>query len=360
MTARIAATVVAGLMCGVGMAGWAAASEAALDQAGRTATLRELGAAGRESCRRAIDRLPVERMPPESRRLVEHFRKSTTLHRRLPAETLECDRALVEFVLDKPEALVDVWRVLGISRVSLDPAGPAAWRLSDGYGTTGTVRLLHHERSDAGDMLILHSIWTDLAEAAKSGTVGVLIPIRKGRTLLEKEIFDTAKPKLAEFGIDLLDIRFKRINYNEEVQVRIYERMVSERQQIAERFRSEGAGEAAKILGDKEKELRRIESEAYKIVETTRGEADAKASQIYADAFNRSPEAAEFYEFMRTLELYQKTMHDTTAVFTTDSDLFKYLKAVKPLAPSKSVEAPAAVPAPAPTAPALSPAPSLE
>ncbi|PAW65316.1 MAG: HflC protein [Verrucomicrobiia bacterium Tous-C2TDCM] len=187
----------------------------------------------------------------------------------------------------------------------------------------------------------------ELAEAAKSGTVGVLIPIRKGRTLLEKEIFDTAKPKLAEFGVDLLDIRFKRINYNEEVQARIYERMVSERQQIAERFRSEGAGEAAKILGDKEKELRRIESEAYKIVETTRGEADAKASQIYANAFNRSPEAAEFYEFMRTLELYQKTLNDSTAVFTTDSDLFKYLKAVKPLNPSSSVEG-VAPPAPAP------------
>ena len=171
-----------------------------------------------------------------------------------------------------------------------------------------------------------------------SGTVGRLIPIRKGRSLLEKEIQDTAKPKLAEFGIDLLDIRFKRINYNEEVQARIYERMVSERQQIAERFRSEGAGEAAKILGDKEKELRRIESEAYKIVETTRGEADAKATQIYADAFNRSPEAAEFYEFMRTLELYQKTLNDSTAVFTTDSDLFKYLKAVKPLGPSNSAD----------------------
>lgn len=191
------------------------------------------------------------------------------------------------------------------------------------------------------------AVESELAEADMSGTVGRLIPIRKGRSLLEKEIHDTAKPKLAEFGIDLLDIRFKRINYNEEVQSRIYERMISERQQIAERFRSEGAGEAAKILGDKEKELRRIESEAYKIVETTRGEADAKASQIYADAFNRSPEAAEFYEFMRTLELYQKTMHDSTAVFTTDSDLFKYLKAVKPLAPSKSVEAPLAPPAPA-------------
>ena len=213
------------------------------------------------------------------------------------------------------------------------------------------------------------AVEAEIAEADMSGKVGRLIPIRKGRVLLEKEIYDTAKPKLAEYGIELLDIRFKRINYNEDVQVRIYERMVSERQQIAELFRSEGAGEAAKILGDMEKELSRIKSEAYKIVETTRGEADAKATEIYAKAFNTSPEAAEFYEFIRTLELYQKTLGNSTAVFTTDSDLFKYLKAVKPLGPSSSVDAveapkvapatPApvpATPAPAPTTPAPAPA----
>lgn len=196
------------------------------------------------------------------------------------------------------------------------------------------------------------AVASEIAEADMTGTVGRLIPIRRGRGELEREIYETAKAKLAEYGIDLLDIRFKRVNYNEEVQQRIYERMIAERQQIAERFRSEGAGEAAKILGDMEKELRRIESEAYKIVETTRGEADAKATEIYAKAFNVSDEAAEFYEFLRTLELYQKTLAEGTAVFTTDSDLFKYLKAVKPLQPSKSADAeppvaPAAAPAPA-------------
>jgi len=207
----------------------------------------------------------------------------------------------------------------------------------------------------------------DLAEADKSGTVGKLIPIRRGRALLEKEIYDTAKVKLAEFGIELLDIRFKRINYNEGVQVRIYERMISERQQIAEKFRSEGAGEAAKILGDMEKELREIESEAYKIVETTKGEADAKATEIYSNAFNTSPEAADFYEFVRTMELYQSTLGGGTVVLSTDSDLFKYLKAVKPVGPSSSAEVagealpepvkvPAAAPAPKP-APVLVPAP---
>ena len=203
----------------------------------------------------------------------------------------------------------------------------------------------------------------DLAEADKTGTIGKLIPIRKGRVALEKEIYDTAKLKLAEFGIELLDIRFKRINYNDGVQERIYERMVSERQQIAEKFRSEGAGEAAKILGDMEKELREIESEAYKIVETTKGEADATATEIYAKAFNISPEAAEFYEFVRTMDLYRATLGGGTVVLSTDSDLFKYLKAVKPVGPSssadvvgevlplpKTVKAPAAAPVAAPVA----------
>ncbi|MEC5125275.1 protease modulator HflC [Verrucomicrobiales bacterium BCK34] len=198
-----------------------------------------------------------------------------------------------------------------------------------------------------------------LAEADMTGSIGKLIPIRRGRVALEKEIYETAKAKLGEFGIELLDVRIKRINYNQSVQERIYERMISERQQIAERFRSEGAGEAAKILGDMEKDLRKIESEAYKTVETLKGEADAKATEIYAAAYDQSPDAAEFYEFVRTMELYQGMLDDSTVVLTTDSDLFKYLKAVKPLGPSSSVDAPQVVaPAAAPQAPAPRPRPA--
>lgn len=190
----------------------------------------------------------------------------------------------------------------------------------------------------------------DIMEADMSGDLGKLIPIRRGRSALEEDIFSTAKQKLQEFGIELLDIRFKRINYNESVQERIYERMISERQQIAERFRSEGEGEAAKILGDMERELRKIESEAYKTVQETKGAADAKATEIYANAYNQSPEAAEFYEFTRTLELYQEMLGDSTLVLSTDSDLFKYLKSVTPVAPSNSADAENA-PAPAPRKP---------
>ncbi len=199
----------------------------------------------------------------------------------------------------------------------------------------------------------------DLAEADMTGAIGRLIPIRRGRVALEEDILATAKDKLGEFGIELLDVRIKRINYNQSVQERIYERMISERQQIAERFRSEGDGEAAKILGDMEKDLRKIESEAYKKVEILKGEADAKATEIYAAAYDKSPDAAEFYEFVRTMELYEGMLDDSTVVLTTDSDLFKYLKAVKPLAPSSSADTTeAATPArPAKPVPVPRPAP---
>ncbi|MEM9161412.1 MAG: protease modulator HflC [Verrucomicrobiota bacterium] len=164
-----------------------------------------------------------------------------------------------------------------------------------------------------------------------SESLGTLYPITKGRAEIEKEIFENAKQELEGMGITLLDIRLKRINYNPDVRQQIYRRMISERQQIAERFRSEGAGEAAKILGRKERELLRIESEAYRKVEEVRGAADAKATQIYADAYNQSPEAIEFYEFTKSLEAYREILDDdTTLILSTDSDVFKFLKDIDP------------------------------
>ncbi|RME96553.1 MAG: protease modulator HflC [Verrucomicrobia bacterium] len=158
-------------------------------------------------------------------------------------------------------------------------------------------------------------------------TISRLVPIQKGRAAVEQEILANAAPKLAAFGIELLDVQFKRIHYNRTVLEQIYQRMISERQQIAERFRSEGAGEAAKILGQKEKDLQTIESEAYRKIQEIRGEADAKATEIYANAYNQSPEAAAFYEFLNTLESYRAVLtNDTTLVLTTDSEFFKFLK----------------------------------
>jgi membrane protease subunit HflC len=162
------------------------------------------------------------------------------------------------------------------------------------------------------------------------GNIGILYPINMGRAKIEQEIFSKAASKLTDFGIELLDIRFKRINYNESVRMRIFERMISERQQIAERFRSEGAGEAAKILGKKERDLLKIESEAYKHVQEIRGVADARATEIYAKAYNQSPEAVGFYEFVKTMETYQEMLdQDSMLILTTDSDIFRFLKNVE-------------------------------
>ena len=170
-----------------------------------------------------------------------------------------------------------------------------------------------------------------LSAAEQKLDMGTLVPIEKGRKLVEKEIYNEAAKKVLVFGIELLDIRFKRINYNQSVRPKIYDRMISERRQIAERFLSEGNGEAARIRGNRVRELNKIQSEAYRQVEEIRGLADAKATAIYADAYNQSPEAVEFYEFTRTMASYETTIDkNTTLVLSTDSDLFKFLKGMWP------------------------------
>ena len=162
-----------------------------------------------------------------------------------------------------------------------------------------------------------------LLEIAKIST---LLPITRGRRQVEKDIYTAASNKLSEFGIELLDIRFKRINYNDSVRQKIYQRMISERQQIAERFRSEGAGEANKIIGNKEKDLQEIESEAYKTIQTIQGDADAKATEIYASAYNKSKDSRALYDFVKTLETYRSVVDNkTTLVMTTDSALYRIL-----------------------------------
>ncbi len=156
-------------------------------------------------------------------------------------------------------------------------------------------------------------------------------PIRTGRLALEKQVLESAAPKLKVFGIELLNVQFTRINYNDAVVQSIYQRMISERQQIAERFRSEGQGEAARILGDREKELASIESEAYRKVQAIRGEADAKASEIYARAYGVSPRAPELFRFLKTLDTLQKVADENTSVIlTTENEVFRMLKDPRP------------------------------
>jgi len=172
---------------------------------------------------------------------------------------------------------------------------------------------------------------TLLTDAEKALDMGSLVPIQKGRQLVEEELFASAAEKVLVFGIELLDIRFKRINYNESVRPKIYDRMISERRQIAERFLSEGNGEAARIRGNRVRDLNKIQSEAYREVEEIRGVADAKATEIYAKAYNQNPEAVSFYEFTRTMQSYKSIISEnTTLVLSTDSDLFKFLKGISP------------------------------
>ena len=161
--------------------------------------------------------------------------------------------------------------------------------------------------------------------------VGQLLPIKKGRIAVEDEIVEAAAVKLLDFGIELLDVRFKRINYNENVRRKICDRMISERQQIAARFRSEGEGEAARILGNKERDVLEITSTAYKTIQEIKGKADAKATEIYAAAYNQSSESIALYDFVKTLETYREIVdEDTTLLLSTKSDLFRLLKNIDP------------------------------
>ncbi len=145
-----------------------------------------------------------------------------------------------------------------------------------------------------------------------------------GRDKIDTGILNQAKPKLSQFGIELVDVKIKRINYVEEVRKSVYDRMIAERKQIAQKFRSEGRGEAQKILGEKERELKRIESEAYRTAQEIKGKADAESTLLYAAAYGLDP---EFYSFIKTLEVYEAALSENSSIIlSTDSELFKYLK----------------------------------
>jgi modulator of FtsH protease HflC len=171
-----------------------------------------------------------------------------------------------------------------------------------------------------------------------AGAIGVLPAIQFGRQNIEEEIKTAASQKLGEFGITVLDFRIKRVNYNPDVLDRIYQRMISERLQIAQRFRSEGEGESARIAGQRERDLNEIESNAYRQVQQIRGDADAKATEIYARAYTQDPQAAEFYTFLKTLETYHRIFtKESVLVLSTDSDIFALLKrAAKPAGENRS------------------------
>jgi membrane protease subunit HflC len=145
-----------------------------------------------------------------------------------------------------------------------------------------------------------------------------------GREKITQGILEQAQPKVDQFGIELVDVKIKGINYVEEVRKSVYDRMIAERKQIAEKFRSEGKGEAQKVLGQKDKELQQITSQAYRIAQELKGKADAEATQIYAAAYGLDP---EFYSFLQTLEVYNESLDKSSSVvLSTDSELMRYFK----------------------------------
>ncbi|MDF9391034.1 MULTISPECIES: protease modulator HflC [Methylococcus] len=248
---------------------------------------------------------------------------------------LSWDGPMVEMsTKDKTYLQVDTfarWRITDAMRyyLRLRDERSAQSRLEDILGSETRTAIARHElievvRSDKDRQPLrdegLAAQWPE----------GGLRPIRVGRQQIEKDVFESAAPKLAEFGIELLDVRFKRLNYNPEVLERIHQRMISERLQIAQRFRSEGEGEAARIAGNKERDINEIASTAYKRVQEIVGEADAKATEIYARAYTQRPEAAEFYRFLKSMETYRRIIdRDATLVLSTRSDLFSLLKRIE-------------------------------
>lgn len=154
-----------------------------------------------------------------------------------------------------------------------------------------------------------------------------LEPIATGRERIRREILSNAQQRTTNLGIEILDVQLKRINYIQQVQRSVFERMIAERKRIADRFRSEGQGEASRISGLRERDLLHVQSEAYRQAQEIRGRADAQATSIYAAAYDRSAQSREFYRFLKTMESYEQTLgKDSKLILSTDSDFYKYLK----------------------------------
>jgi len=176
--------------------------------------------------------------------------------------------------------------------------------------------LIEVVRSSNREFVISQEIGGDSARMSE-------VIIEFGRAELAREVLLAAQSRTSDLGIEILDFQFKRLNYVEEVRQEVYARMVSERQRIAEQFRSEGAGESARISGERERELKEITSEAYRQAQEIKGRADAEAADIYAEAYNRD---AEFYRFLKTMEVLRETLDSNTVlVLSTNGDFLRYL-----------------------------------
>jgi membrane protease subunit HflC len=187
-------------------------------------------------------------------------------------------------------------------------------------------------RDNVANHKLEEAVRTSNREPEETGKISELIEdslveITVGREKIQNMIQESANDRTQELGIEVLDFRFKRINYIEEVRKQVYERMKSERFRIADKFRSEGQGEASRINGEKERELKTIQSEAYREAEEIKGRADAEAASIYANGYDKNARSRELYSFLKSMETFEKTFdNQTSIILSTDSDLYKYLK----------------------------------
>lgn len=224
----------------------------------------------------------------------------------------------------------------------------ARWRIADPLQFLRSVRDENGARTRLDDIIdsVVRDMVssTELEEIVRSGDWSVDVEKIDDLALVEREDLDLDRPKLGrerleqeiltrasrlmpELGIELRDVRIKRVNYIESVRRQVESRMIAERQSIAERFRAEGQGRSQEILGEMQRDLRRIQSEAARKAEEIRGAADAEATRIYGEAFGLDP---EFHAFFRTLETYQALGGNTTLMLRADSDFFRYLEQVRP------------------------------
>ena len=241
----------------------------------------------------------------------------------------------------------DVTQIPTLGREFIQVDTTARWRIIDPLQFLRSVRDERGGRTRLDDIIdsVVRDIvsGTELEEIVRSGDWNVDVEEldeveqdrddvaltrrpKLGREKLESEILKSASERMPGLGIELKDVRIKRINYIDSVRRQVENRMISERQAIAERFRAEGQGRSLEITGEMEKELRRINSEAAREAEGIRGDADAEAIRIYGEAYGADP---EFYAFTRTLDTYKKLGENATLMIRADSDFFRYLEEIE-------------------------------
>ncbi len=219
-------------------------------------------------------------------------------------------------IVDPLKFFQTVNNVLGAQARLDDIIDPAVRNFITSYPLIETVRDTNRE---------LDTFEAGIDRADEERTLGT---ITTGRGKITLGILNQAQPKLKDFGIELVDVEIKRLNYVEQVQKSVYARMIAERKQIAEKFRSEGEGEARIIEGNRDKELKKITSEAYKTAQEVMGKADAESTTLYALAYNKDP---EFYSFVKSLDVYQNVMDNKSfLLLSTDSDFLRYFKGYNP------------------------------